>query len=172
MNNIVLIGFMGTGKTTIGKGLAHKLSYDFLDTDEEIERQEGISISNIFDKYGEEYFRLLEQKTVKQASSLKNTVISTGGGVVLNPQNINYLKSSGLLVCLEANIDTIYKNALKSDNRPLLCGHQDLKGRITAMLKNRKGLYDCADIKVNVDEKYIHDIIEEIIITIKERKIL
>src|SRR5512143_1268625 len=105
MKNIILVGFMGTGKTTVGKLLASKLGYSFVDVDEEIEKEQGVAISYIFSELGEPYFRLLERDKLKELIGGTRIVVSAGGGVVLDLRNIEDMKRLGVLVCLEANPD-------------------------------------------------------------------
>ena len=96
MKNIILVGFMGTGKSAVGKKLAEKLKRDFLELDDSIEAKEKMLIKDIFEKKGEPYFRMVEKEVVKEASSRKNVVISAGGGAIMDEENLNNLKNSGL----------------------------------------------------------------------------
>ncbi|NLY78202.1 MAG: shikimate kinase [Tissierellia bacterium] len=167
MNNIVLIGMSGVGKTTVGKYIASQLSMSFVDTDEIIINRSGTTISNIFNKFGEEYFRDLEKQVVEEVSKYNDTVISTGGGVILNRINIDNLKQNGLVFLLEASIDTLYSNLkdnLESkDHRPLLDG-SGLRARIEKMYNDRKELYiSSADYIIHIDEKAVEEIGDEII---------
>ena len=107
MKNIVLIGFMGTGKTSTGRVLAQKLGAAFLDLDQEIEAEEGMSIPAIFAQKGEPYFRAAEHRMVERVADRQNAVISTGGGTVKDPANVALLRQSGVIVCLTADVDTI-----------------------------------------------------------------
>ena len=99
--NIVLCGFMGCGKTTVGKILSEKLSMKFVDVDELIEQEQGMTISEIFEKYGEIGFRKIENETIKKVSQWNNAIVSTGGGSVLNVDNVTALKSSGKIFFLD-----------------------------------------------------------------------
>lgn len=118
--NIVLVGFMGTGKTTIGKILAKRLGFKFIDVDEIIKERAGKSISKIFKEDGEKKFRLIEKKVIRDVSKLKNTVISTGGGVVLLKENVNNLRKNGVLITLMSSSQVILKRVSKNKKRPLL----------------------------------------------------
>ena len=118
--NIVLIGFMGTGKSSVGKLLAKKLNFQFIDTDEMIENKAKISIKEIFELHGETHFREMEKFVIKEMETSKNTVISTGGGVVLDNENIKKLASIGTIICLKSNPRVIYKRTSLMTNRPLL----------------------------------------------------
>ncbi|KAB3529234.1 chorismate mutase [Alkaliphilus pronyensis] len=118
--NIILIGFMGSGKTTIGRELSKTMELPYRDIDNLIEEKEQFSISEIFHKYGEEHFRALERKMVHEVCSYKSTIISCGGGVVLDYNNIVELKKDGIVVLLEASEESIYSRVKNSTNRPLL----------------------------------------------------
>ncbi|MCX7714455.1 MAG: shikimate kinase [Clostridia bacterium] len=152
MKNIVLTGFMASGKTEVGKAVAKLCGFSFVDTDQLIIEREGKSINRIFEDNGEEYFRNLESETVKYASKLSNTVIATGGGVVLRTENIEYLRESGIVFCLEPSFEIIserIKDAAKS--RPLLKG-QSLE-QIKARYDARKPFYNNCDYKITINEK-------------------
>ena len=118
---------MGTGKTSVGKLLAGKLGMSFVDMDDVIEKQEGKSISRIFAEDGEPHFRSLERKLVRELSLKKGLVIGAGGGVVLNHYNIKDFSSTGLVVCLTAEPETILERVAKDTNRPLLAEGNQLE---------------------------------------------
>lgn len=161
--NIVLIGFMGTGKSTIGKELSKQLTMDFIDIDEEIEKKENMAIREIFNKYGEQHFREIENNMVKLISKVENTVISCGGGVVLNPDNIEFLKNNGKIILLEASSEEILQRIKEDSNRPLLKGNMSLD-HINEILEKRHLLYkNAADTVINTDKKEIKEICSEII---------
>ena len=115
MNNIILCGFMGSGKSTGGKALAQKLGMRFFDSDEQIESAEHMKISDIFGAFGERYFRAAEAAVIKRLSSLDGVVIATGGGAVLDPENVRVLKQNGTIVFL----DRAPENLIATDDRPL-----------------------------------------------------
>ena len=120
MNNIILIGFMGCGKTTVGKNTAEALRLDFVDTDEYIERKYEMRISEIFEKFGEEKFRDMETKALREVCQRDNTVISTGGGIIIRDENADIMKNSGKVFFINTPFETI-KSRLKGDKkRPLL----------------------------------------------------
>lgn len=149
MDNIILIGFMGVGKTEVGKLLAKKLKMTYIDTDEMIEKQQGISINEIFEHDGEEKFRDLESAILDRISGLKGHVISTGGGMVLRPANIVKLKKLGKVVLLWSVPDVIYNRLKNSGNRPLL-KVADPKARIVEILEFRTPIYkNIADFEVD-----------------------
>lgn len=157
---IYLIGMPGCGKSTLGKALANKLNYEFIDMDEYIERQACMFIDEIFDAYGEEYFRALERNVLKEFTNMDNVIIATGGGVIKNKNNKNLI--DGLCVYLSANLEDI-KNRLESSGivRPLL------KTKTVEQLFNeRKDLYEFfCDIKV--DNSNMNKAIEAILCEVK-----
>ncbi len=159
---IVLVGFMGVGKTSIGKVLSKRLNLDFFDTDIEIEKEYG-SIENIFESFGEDYFRNLETKVLNSIIKKDNLVISTGGGVVI--RNSDVLKELEKVVFLDSNVENIYNN-IKNDTkkRPLLkdC---DIKEKIETLLNKRYNLYESvSNIKIKAENKTVDEISEEIIL--------
>ncbi|MBA7498515.1 MAG: AAA family ATPase [Clostridia bacterium] len=168
--NIVLTGFMGTGKSKIGKRLAERLGMSYLDTDELIEEREKDSVPAIFKKRGEEYFRRLETKVVKEVALLDNFVISTGGGVVLREGNIRLLKKNALIVCLFASPEVILKRTKGDDNRPLL-GVNNQKKRIEELLALRKPYYEKADFRVDTSALDSEGVVEEIIEFLEKEEI-
>ncbi|CAK7014790.1 hypothetical protein CIW83_07675 [Tissierella sp. P1] len=165
MKNIVLIGMSGVGKTTIGKTLSKVLDRRFVDTDELIERKMETDIEKIFSLYGELYFRKLENQIIDELYQEENLIISTGGGIVLNDNNIVSLKKNGVLILLESSIENIVNNIKKSKTvRPLLNDERDLYIKTKIMCDSRKELYlSAADFIVCVDGKSIDEIIYEIL---------
>jgi len=145
--NIVLVGFMGTGKTTVGKLLAEDMGRVFVDLDDAIVEQAGISIPELFESRGEEGFREVERAVVVAEAAGSGKVISCGGGIVKNPENIELLAERGELVCLTAKPETILERVGSDSNRPLLAGENRL-ARIRALLDERAPLY--AQIKRHV----------------------
>jgi shikimate kinase len=162
MKNIVLTGFMGTGKTTVGKKVATTLHFNFVDTDKLVEKMAGMSVAEIFEKYGEEYFRKLEKAAVVKVSRLKNHVIATGGGVVLNPSNIVQLRKNGVVIRLKARPEVILRNISKTKERPLLAV-EDPEKRIRELLEEREPFYRFADYTIDVSDKTIEEVAEEVI---------
>lgn len=148
--NIVLIGFMGSGKSSVGKILAKKMDRVFLDLDEWIERKEGLKISKIFEKNGEQYFRALEKEAVRFVSSYENRVITTGGGVVLDPENLENLRQNGIIVSLIATPETIFERVKNSKHRPLLDVDDKLE-KIRKLYDERISLYQKADYQFKTD---------------------
>ncbi len=161
--NIVLIGFMGTGKSTVGRELARKLKMDYFDTDTMIEEKMGISISEIFERHGEAYFRKIESQVIEEASGMSRAIILCGGGVVLNKRNVENLRKNGKLVLLKAKPETILVRLYEDETRPLLKGRFNLES-LRALMQQRDVYYNsAADIVVDTDENTIDAISIQII---------
>lgn len=167
-NNIILIGFMGTGKTAIGKRLADILKMEFYDSDHEIEKVANLTIEQIFKKHGEVRFRSEEKVMLRKLAKNKKSVIATGGGVVLDPENINILKDSGVLITLKARPDVIYERVQRRNNRPLL-KKGDPYENIIKLLEEREGLYNCSDYILDTSDLSFEEIIEAILSFLKEK---
>lgn len=172
MKNIVLIGMSGVGKTVVGKYVSKKNNMKLLDTDNIIVVNSDETISDIFNNYGEEYFRSLESNIIEGLSTETNSVISTGGGIIMDKNNIKYLKTNGIIFLLQANLDTLIRNVnLSKEKRPLLEESNNFKNRIENINKNRKDLYiSSADYIIKVDNKSIEEIGDEIISIFKQVK--
>ena len=153
---------MGTGKSAVGKKLAEKLKMDFLELDDSIEAKEKMSIKDIFEKKGEPYFRLVEKEVVKEASSRKNIVISTGGGAIVDEENFKNLKDSGIIICLKASPDTILKRTKGFKTRPLL-NVLDPKKQIEELLRKREPYYNKADFIIDTDNITTEQVAENIL---------
>lgn len=162
MKNVVLTGFMGTGKSSVGKLLAYRLGKSFIDIDKQIEKEAGISIPEIFTKYGEEFFRAKEHEVVARIARYKNVVIATGGGVVLNDRNMECLRGKGIIICLSATPDVILERTSRRPTRPLLqC--ENPRQKITELLTKRQPFYEQADYVVDSSNLTPHQVTEEII---------
>jgi shikimate kinase len=147
--NLILIGFMGTGKSTIGRLCARALRYRFVDTDARVERRTGLSVSEVFAQCGEAEFRRLERMAVEELASRANVVISTGGGAVLDPANVETLRASGILVWLVVEPAEILRRCGNCETRPLLADADEPLERIRTMLSNREPSYSrAADLQV------------------------
>jgi len=139
--NIILTGFMGTGKSTLGRLLAQRINYDFIDTDTQIEKQVGQSITNLFQTQGEAAFRELESKLAEELAQKEGLVIATGGGLVLNPKNVAVLSQTGRIICLTASPEEILARVSKQpDTRPLLL-EKDPQAKIIEILHQRDVVY-------------------------------
>jgi shikimate kinase len=147
--NIILIGFMGTGKTVTGRVLADRTGLELVDMDSLIEERAGKPISEIFATDGESGFRKLERALAHELSQREGLIISTGGGVVLDPSNLADFNRSGLVVCLTASPDTVFQRLENDTTRPLLSG--DKKEQISAILKSRRPLYDAIEHQIDGD---------------------
>ncbi len=152
-NNLILTGFMGTGKTSLGKLLAEKLGRCFIDLDQKIEQDTGLTIPQIFEMYGEKYFRELEKKAVEEVSQRRNLVIATGGGTVKDEENIRMLKSSGMIICLTTEPEEIFRRTERRGERPVLDeSAEDRLATIKKLLAERQKFYAQADYTVDTTE--------------------
>jgi len=159
MMNIVLIGFMGSGKTTVGEALSEKCGREFLDTDALIEAEEGRKISEIFAKEGEGHFRTLENATLRSLLESEDKIISTGGGIVTSVDNRKLLKDAGRVVYLRVKPETVVKRLEGDESRPLLKGDDKLS-KVENLLSSRKAMYeDAADIIIDVDYLLVEEIV-------------
>lgn len=162
MERIVLIGFMGVGKTTIGRRLAMRLSRDFYDTDSTVAKCEGMPVAEVVRKKGVKYFQGAEQFAVTTLMEKPNAVISTGGSTVLNDASRAALRDGSLIIWLQATADTIYRNTCHSRNR-----RPELQGKTAAeigeLLDQRLPYYQECDITVQVDGREIDDIVNELL---------
>lgn len=162
VKNIVLIGFMGTGKTTIATALANRLGLRYVSTDNLIENREKRTINEIFREEGEERFRDIETEVVREISGLEGLVIDTGGGIVLREENMKMLKSCGVVICLTAGADMIMERTRKYKHRPLL-NVDDPKLRIRSLLAKRAPYYSAADHTVDTGKLTARQAVERII---------
>lgn len=159
--NIVLIGFMGTGKSSVGKRLSSQLRMRYVDIDSIIEQDSQRLITDIFEEDGEDYFRKLESEAVNNVSNYDNHVISTGGGVVLRESNISRLKENGVVFCLTATPEEIFKRVSHHTHRPLL-QTPDAMDTIRTMLSERKPYYEKADYMIHTTGRTFDEIISHI----------
>lgn len=167
-SNILLIGFMATGKTTMAKEISKKLAMEYIDLDKVIEEKIEMSIADIFERYGEEYFRQVEKQCIKNINQLQDTIISCGGGVCLDPDNIVNIKKAGKVILLEGSPETILSRIKMDRNRPLLKDKDDIEG-IKRMMDERKYSYhQSADIIIDTSGKSVLNVRDEILRAINE----
>jgi len=162
MKNIILVGFMGSGKTTIAIELSHRLKMHYVSTDGMIEKKENATINELFTKKGEEYFRSAETVCLKEALSLENVVIDTGGGAVLRDENWANMKERGITICLAADEDMIMARTKKYKHRPLL-NVEDPKQKIRSLLAKRAPFYAKADHCVDTGKLTVKQVVDKII---------
>ena len=161
--NIVLIGFMGVGKSTISDYLSTMFAMEVVEMDQLIAEREGMSISDIFETYGEEYFRNMETNLLIEMQEKKNVIISCGGGVAMRERNVAEMKKNGRVVLLTAHPQTILDRVKDSDDRPLLNGHKNVE-YIEQLMEARREKYEAAaDIVVDTDNKTVLQICEDLI---------
>lgn len=160
---IILIGYMGAGKTSVGRALAKKRKQRFLDMDEEIVRREGMAVTEIFRLHGEEAFRQMETRLLEELLGLEeDLIISAGGGLPVRPENRRLLKEFGTVVYLQADKDTVVSRLRGDESRPLLAG-ADLETKVETMLQERGPFYqEAADLTVNGNNKTVEEIVKEI----------
>lgn len=164
---IILIGMMGSGKSTIAKKIAPILNYEALELDEIFEKEQNITIANFFKKFGEAKFRKIETRILKESLQKENIVISSGGGVILKKENRDLLFQNDILtIYLEADYETIYDRIKNDATRPLL-KVDNPKKEIENILSDRKKYYNLAKIKITTDNKTENEITEEILKCIK-----
>lgn len=167
MKNIVLIGFMGTGKTSVGRLLAARLRRPFIDTDSKIELENGISVNEIFKQYGEAYFREKEKAVIAKVSRYTNTIIATGGGVVTSADNMARLKSNGVIIALKASLEVILDRTDRRNTRPLLdC--PDRRETVAELLTAREQLYGVAEFTVDTSILSPQQITDDIIYYLRQ----
>lgn len=163
MKNVFLIGFMGVGKSTVAKALEEKLKAQVREMDQLIAEGRGMSIPEIFEKYGEFYFRNLESNCLIELSKKTSLIVSCGGGIVKRPENVDIMRDKGHLVLLTADPKTIYERVKDSNDRPLLNNNMNVD-HITKLMKEREKAYlDAADITISTDGKTVDEICDELI---------
>ena len=160
--NVVMIGFMASGKTSVGRRVAKRLGFCFMDMDQFIEQEQGRTISEIFATEGEPYFRALETGLLRRLTHHDNTVISCGGGVVTTPGNLPLLKQIGAVVFLNADPEDIIRRLEHDTRRPKVQGG-DLRQRVTTLLAQRLPLYEQADVAVQTLGKTPNQVAGEVI---------
>jgi shikimate kinase len=162
IRNIALIGFMGTGKSSVGRMIADHLHFAFLDTDDLIESRAGKSVSAIFSQEGEAAFRKMEAAVVTELTSRKRTVISTGGGVATDPRNLDSLREHALIVCLWASPEKIWERVRGQTHRPLL-READPLAKIRELLAAREPFYKQADVLLNTEVRSVREVVQQVL---------
>jgi shikimate kinase len=160
--NLYLVGFMGTGKTTVGRAVGAKLGFQVLDSDHEIERARGKSIPDIFAQDGEAAFRQLEREFIERGHPAERTVIACGGGLVVQPNMLELLQSKGIVVCLHASIETILARTARHRNRPLL-EVENPEERIRTLYATREPIYKKSGTVILTDSRPLNDIVAHVI---------
>lgn len=160
--NIVLVGFMGSGKSSVGRLVARHLGREFVDADHEIEKRENCDIPTIFSAAGEEEFRRIEREVIQALAARQNLVIAPGGGAVLNPDNLTDLAHTGMVICLRATPETVLARVGHDTNRPLLRAPDRLE-RIRELLAKRQPIYDAIPLQVETDGLSTHDVATRVI---------
>ncbi len=153
---------MGTGKSSVGRQVAHVLHFVYLDTDQVIEARAGKTVAQIFEQEGEPAFRAWERRVVQELSQRTKTVISTGGGLPLDESNLASLRTHALLVCLWASPETIYQRVRDHEHRPLL-HHPDPLGKIRELLAIREPYYRRADVLVNTEQRNVREVAVQVV---------
>jgi shikimate kinase len=156
--NLYLVGFMGTGKSTVGRAVAQKLGFTVLDSDHEIERLHKQSIPEIFASAGEPAFRAMERTFVESGHPAERTVVSCGGGLVVQPGVLALLKTKGVVVCLHASIETILARTARHQHRPLLVA-ENPEERIRTLYAVREPIYKQSGTVILTDSRPLHDIV-------------
>ncbi|OPA78534.1 shikimate kinase [Paenibacillus selenitireducens] len=158
--NIILIGFMGTGKSTVGQAIAETLNYQFVDTDALVEKKAGCAISEIFASQGEAHFRQLEHEVIKEILQNERLVVSTGGGSVLREDNCAVMLANGQVIALTADTDHIIQRVSQDPNRPLLQGN--VEERVHTLMAQRKDAYQFADVTIDTTGVPVENIVRTI----------
>jgi shikimate kinase len=168
--NVAMIGFMGTGKSLLGQMLARRWGWTFVDTDSLVEQKVGCSVAQIFQQFGEEYFRQQETEVLRELESRRELVIATGGGVPTRPENIRSLRRHALIVLLTADPQVILQRVQPIQTRPKLAASADPLAEIRRLLKERETAYACADICIDTSTLSPDEAVERIEETVKAWK--
>lgn len=167
MQNLYLIGFMGSGKSTVARAFKDEYQMHMIEMDEQIVKREQMAISDIFETYGEAYFRNLETALLKEIKNEKNQIVSCGGGLVLREENVTIMKESGMIILLEASPETILERVKNNSDRPLLNGNMNVE-YISELMEKRRAKYEyAADMRIHTDGKTALAISKEIMDKLK-----
>ena len=162
MMNIVMVGFMGTGKTSVSRALARKTGWHCLDVDEWVVKKAGRTIPAIFEAEGEEGFRNRETEALREIRDGERQIVAGGGGIVLRPENIAIMKARGTVVCLTASPETVFARVGRDSNRPNLNGRRSAAGIAELMEKREMAYREAADLLISTDHKTVDAIAEEL----------
>lgn len=157
--NVVLLGFMGTGKSVVGAALARELNYHFIDLDFMIETETGCSVVELFQRRGEAYFRDLESDELAKALSGEGRVIAAGGGVLLRQKNYDLIEKKSFPVCLTATVEALLKRLAEDSSRPLLQGEDSLETRLRRLLDERKALYAAIPCQIDTSKRSVAEVV-------------
>ena len=160
--NLYLVGFMGTGKSTVGRAVAQKIGFDVVDSDHEIERTQGKTIPEIFANLGEPAFRVMEREFIERGHPASRTVVSCGGGLVIQPGMLELLQSKGVVICLHASIETILARTARQRNRPLL-EVEDPEARIRSLYAVREPIYRKSGTMILTDARPLTEIVAHVV---------
>lgn len=161
-DNIILTGFMGTGKTQVGRRLASRLRWSFIDTDFVIEQELNTSIRQLFAEKGEVYFREQERRVIARVCQHQLCVIATGGGAIVDPANAQQLKNSGLLVCLTATPEVIFARVWSNTDRPLLQAEDPL-ATIRTLMASRADAYARAQVTIDTSQQSVEQVVAAVL---------
>jgi shikimate kinase len=159
--NVILVGFMGTGKSTVGKLLAGRLGWSFADMDEWIEKEQQSAIRDLFRTHGEAHFRSLESKALRKLLEEEKKILATGGGAVLAQENRDCMRENGFVIALTADSASIINRVSRDQNRPLLEGN--LEERVHTLLEQRKHAYEFAHLTIDTTDLSTEQIVDQII---------
>ncbi len=171
MRNIVLTGMMGTGKTTVGRYLSGQLKIPFYDLDELIEQESGLSIPAIFQEQGEVVFRALEREIVSRLSKLRGCIIATGGGTIVDPENLRRLTTYGEIICLTAGPERILERVEGLEHRPLLW-HEDKLRRIREVMQCRAPVYALVGEPIDTTDLSVKEVAAQVLTRVHLREVL
>ncbi len=160
--NLYLVGFMGTGKTTVGRGVAARLGFEFLDSDHEIERLQGCTVAEVFAQQGEPAFRQMERDFIEHGHPAANQIVACGGGLIVQDGMLELVRSKGVIVCLHASVETILKRTSQSRSRPLL-EVDDPEMRIRTLFAKREPVYRQAGTTILTEGRPIGEIVNHVL---------
>ena len=160
--NIILTGFMATGKSSVGRRLADRLGYDFLDLDTLIAAEAGMPIAQVFATQGEAAFRAMEARMVERVAGRKGCIVATGGGTIVDQRNLEALKRSGVVIALTANPEIIQSRIGGGEDRPMLRGG-GMRERVRRLLDERAAAYARADLTVDTSDRTVDEVVDHLV---------